>query len=96
MNTPHKSQPLPSWRFLSLSQGYALILSTHKMRLWAQRHPADLLLSQYLKFGRLTAEDGLSSDQTWELAQDKRGFMWFGTANGLQQGNWGRTTVNAW
>ena len=30
----------------------------------ASRHPADLVLSSYLKFGRLTASDGLSSDQT--------------------------------
>ena len=51
----------------------------------ASRRSADLLLSQYLKFGRLTAKDGLSSDQTWELAQDKRGFMWLGTANGLSR-----------
>ena len=41
----------------------------------ASRGPADLTLSPYLKFKRLTAEDGLSSDQTWDLAQDKRGFM---------------------
>jgi hypothetical protein len=47
--------------------------------------PTDPLLSRYIKFDRLTAEDGLSSDQTWELSQDKRGFMWFGTANGLNR-----------
>ncbi len=51
----------------------------------ASRRPADLTLSPYLKFRRLTTEDGLSSDQTWELAQDKRGFMWFGTADGLNR-----------
>jgi hypothetical protein len=28
------------------------------------RHSADPLLSRYLKFGRITTEDGLSSDQT--------------------------------
>ena len=59
----------------------------------ASRRSADLLLSQYLKFGRLTAEDGLSSDQTWELAQDKRGFMWFGTANGLSRYDGARVKV---
>ena len=41
----------------------------------ASRRPADLPLSRYLRFGRLTDDDGLSSDQTWDLAQDKRGFM---------------------
>ena len=49
------------------------------------RRPADLLLSKYLRFGRLTAEDGLSADQTWDLAQDNQGFMWFATANGLNR-----------
>ena len=51
----------------------------------ASRRPVDLILSPYLKFRRLTAEDGLSSDQTWDLAQDKRGFMWFCTADGLNR-----------
>ena len=45
------------------------------------RRTVDLTLSQYLKFRRLTAADGLSSDQTWDLAQDKSGFMWFCTAD---------------
>jgi len=51
----------------------------------ASRRPVDLILSPYLKFRRLTSEDGLSSDQTWDLAQDKHGFMWFGTADGLNR-----------
>ena len=46
----------------------------------ATQRSEDLLLSQYLRFGRLTAEDGLSADQTWDLAQDNHGFMWFATA----------------
>ncbi len=29
-------------------------------------------LSQYLKFGRLTAEDGLPNDQVWDVVQDSR------------------------
>ena len=51
----------------------------------ASRRPVDLTLSPYLKFRRLTAEDGLSSDQAWDLAQGKRGFMWFCTADGLNR-----------
>jgi PAS domain S-box-containing protein len=49
------------------------------------RRSADPLLSRYLRFGRLTTEDGLSSDQTWDLAEDKHGFMWFATADGLSR-----------
>ncbi len=45
----------------------------------------DPLLSRYLRFGRLTTEDGLSSDQAWHVAQDNHGFMWFATANGLNR-----------
>jgi hypothetical protein len=51
----------------------------------ASRPPADLLLSQYLRFGRLTSEDGLSGNQTYNVAQDSYGFMWFATANGLNR-----------
>ncbi len=51
----------------------------------SSRRPVDLTLSPYLKFRRLTTEDGLSNDQTWDLAQDKRGFMWFCTASGLNR-----------
>ena len=49
------------------------------------RRPADLLLSRYLKFGRLTAEDGLSNDQVWGVVQDNDGFMWFATVDGLNR-----------
>jgi hypothetical protein len=48
----------------------------------ASRRLTDPLKSRYIKFDRLTIKDGLSSDQTWELVQDKPGFIWFRTANG--------------
>ena len=51
----------------------------------ASRRPADLLLSRHLKFGRLTSENGLSNDSVWGIAQDSRGFMWFGTLDGLNR-----------
>ena len=54
----------------------------------------DLTLSPYFKFKRLTAEDGFSSVQTWSLAQDKRGFMWFGTADGLNRYDGASVKVN--
>ena len=51
----------------------------------ASRRPMDPILSVYLIFGRITTEDGLSNNQTRNLAQDKHGSMWFGTANGLSR-----------
>jgi hypothetical protein len=44
----------------------------------ASRRPADLVLSQHLKFGRLTAEDGLSNVQVRGITKDKHGFLWCG------------------
>jgi signal transduction histidine kinase/streptogramin lyase/CheY-like chemotaxis protein len=41
--------------------------------------------SKYLRFGHITTEDGLSSDTVWGIAQDHRGFMWFGTFIGLNR-----------
>ena len=49
----------------------------------ASRPISDPLLSRYIRFDHLTTEDGLSGDQTYHIAQDGYGFMWFSTANGL-------------
>ncbi|WEK36882.1 MAG: two-component regulator propeller domain-containing protein [Candidatus Pseudobacter hemicellulosilyticus] len=43
-------------------------------------------------FTRLSVKDGLASDHVYSILQDKKGFMWFGTANGLQRFD-GRKTV---
>ena len=51
----------------------------------ASRRPVDLTLSPYLKFRRLTTEDGLVGNQAFGVVQDKHGFMWFGTLNGLSR-----------
>ena len=51
----------------------------------ASWRPADLLLSPYLRFDRLTADDGLSNLQVRGVAQDNYGFMWFGTHHGLNR-----------
>jgi PAS domain S-box-containing protein len=51
----------------------------------ASRRPADLQLSPYLRFGRVTAEDGLSNVQIKSIVQDNHGFMWFGTLDGLNR-----------
>ncbi len=34
----------------------------------ASRRPEDLLLSRYIRFGRLTTEDGLSSNHAYHFA----------------------------
>ena len=48
----------------------------------ASRRPADLILNQYLKFSRLTSEDGLSNDQIRGIAQDNHGFIGIATLDG--------------
>jgi ligand-binding sensor domain-containing protein len=46
---------------------------------------AEIPPSQYLRFARLTAKDGLSTDQTFHSAQYRYGFMWFATIDGLNR-----------
>ncbi len=38
-----------------------------------------------LRFRRLTTDDGLSQDNVVAIVQDRRGFMWFGTGQGLNR-----------
>ena len=38
-----------------------------------------------IQFEYLSSDDGLSSSIVWSLTEDKTGFMWFGTANGLNK-----------
>ncbi|RZK45434.1 MAG: hypothetical protein EOO94_04380, partial [Pedobacter sp.] len=33
-------------------------------------------------FNRVSAREGLASNFVYSIFQDKKGFMWFGTANG--------------
>lgn len=35
------------------------------------------------RFDRISLEDGLSDDVVWAILQDRQGFMWFGTGDGL-------------
>ena len=51
----------------------------------ASLRPGEPLLSRYIRFDHLTTEDGLSGDQAYQIAQDRYGFMWFSTANGLSR-----------
>ena len=42
-------------------------------------------LPRDLRFRRLTTNDGLSQNNVAAIVQDRRGFMWFGTAEGLNR-----------
>src|ERR1700754_3218205 len=45
---------------------------------------AGLAQSRY-HFSTLTQDQGLSSDYVWSMCQDKYGFMWIGTVNGVNR-----------
>ena len=47
--------------------------------------PVEIPHSKYLRFGRLTTEDGLSSDQVRGIVQDSHGLLWIGTLGGLNR-----------
>ncbi|MDZ7262451.1 MAG: histidine kinase, partial [candidate division KSB1 bacterium] len=49
--------------------------------------PSTRLLAQELKFKHLSIEDGLSHSKVNCIYQDSRGFMWFGTNEGLNKYN---------
>src|SRR5579862_2631321 len=38
-----------------------------------------------IRFTRLSTEDGLSQTMVWQIVQDDRGFMWFGSQYGLNR-----------
>ncbi len=46
-----------------------------------------------LKFTHLTVEDGLSNGIVWRILQDSRGYMWFGTQDGLNRYDGNTITV---
>ena len=46
-----------------------------------------------IKFQNLTIEDGLSQSSVFEILQDKRGLMWFGTWDGLNRYDGYRFTI---
>ena len=44
-----------------------------------------LTAADEIKFQNLTIEDGLFQSSVFEIQQDKRGLMWFGTYDGLNR-----------
>lgn len=38
-----------------------------------------------IRFDHLTVEDGLSQSSVWAIVQDRQGFLWFGTEEGLNR-----------
>ena len=38
-----------------------------------------------IRFGRISTDQGPSGNEVWSIAQDRQGFMWFGTSNGLNR-----------
>ena len=50
----------------------------------ARQGSSEMLYGQ-IKFERLTTKDGLSNSTVYSIAQDKNGFIWFGTTNGLNK-----------
>ncbi|RYY13818.1 MAG: hypothetical protein EOO04_31245, partial [Chitinophagaceae bacterium] len=44
-------------------------------------------IAQQILFRNYTVKDGLGSNTVWDIAQDKQGFMWFATKNGLNRFN---------
>ena len=39
----------------------------------------------YVRFKRITINDGLSLSSVYDIYQDSKGFMWFGTEDGLNK-----------
>lgn len=47
--------------------------------------PAPLPVGSSLRFRHITLEDGLSQSAVQAITQDRQGYMWFGTEDGLQR-----------
>ncbi|MCP4654788.1 MAG: SpoIIE family protein phosphatase [bacterium] len=77
--SPHSPCPRPHSSALRTVVGtlcWILILGSHR--------PAELRSQeQELRFQKITMEDGLPESRVLQILQDRLGFLWFGTTNGL-------------
>ena len=65
-----------------LLHGWALVL----ILLWALGGPTPVSAQgSLLKFDHLTVDQGLSHNNVYAIVQDRRGFLWFGTEDGLNR-----------
>ena len=80
-------------RFLRISilLLFSLLVSPHSTGLASstQHPPADVEFSfapgSVVRFEHLTSEDGLSQNAGLDILQDRRGYLWFGTGDGLNR-----------
>jgi ligand-binding sensor domain-containing protein len=50
--------------------------------------------AQNISYRNLTTKDGLPSNTIYQIKQDKKGFIWIATANGLVRYDGKRKTIN--
>jgi ligand-binding sensor domain-containing protein/signal transduction histidine kinase len=60
---------------------------------FAQLTNQDNFIQQY-RFGNLSQENGLSQGTVYAIAQDEKGFLWFGTQDGLNR--WDGNSIKVW
>ncbi|MCB0293426.1 MAG: histidine kinase, partial [Calditrichaeota bacterium] len=73
------------WLGLTLIILILLGLAGRPVGAWAQ--------SGNIRFDRISIEDGLSQSTIYAILQDRQGFMWFGTQDGLNKFDGYRFTV---
>jgi PAS domain S-box-containing protein len=50
-----------------------------------QREPPSALEPEQVRFEHISTEDGLSEGRVWGITQDRRGFLWFTTYDGINR-----------
>ncbi len=53
--------------------------------LWLTLRAGSAFAQAPLKFEHLTVKDGLSDNLVWSMLQDRKGYLWFGTLDGLNK-----------
>ena len=76
-----------AWRLRGASRIWLLCIIHALYAAAAQPHPAQggPVVVRDLKFTHLTTNDGLSQGYVVAILQDRRGFMWFATRDGLNR-----------